>query len=60
MGGIVAKRLDQVVVVDVESTCCAEGPPPSQVSEIIEIVVCTLDLASGLLVSGIDALSGAP
>jgi inhibitor of KinA sporulation pathway (predicted exonuclease) len=52
MGGVVAKRLDQVVVVDVEATCWTEEPPPGQISEIIEIGVCTLDLASGLPVSG--------
>lgn len=38
-----ARRLDQILVIDVESTCW-EGPPPKgQISEIIEIGLCTLD-----------------
>jgi inhibitor of KinA sporulation pathway (predicted exonuclease) len=41
-----AKRLDQILVIDVESTCW-EGPaPPGQTSEIIEIGLCTIDVAS--------------
>jgi inhibitor of KinA sporulation pathway (predicted exonuclease) len=41
-----AKRLDQILVVDLESTCW-EGPPPlGQASEIIEVGVCTVDVAS--------------
>jgi inhibitor of KinA sporulation pathway (predicted exonuclease) len=44
---VVARRLDQIVVIDVEATCW-EGPPPEgQESEIIEIGICTLDVASG-------------
>ncbi|HEX8629441.1 MAG TPA: 3'-5' exonuclease [Catenuloplanes sp.] len=42
-----AKRLDQIVVVDVESTCWAGDPPAGQQSEIIEIGVCTLEVATG-------------
>ncbi|MFN7972010.1 MAG: 3'-5' exonuclease [Acidobacteriota bacterium] len=39
-----ARRLDAIVVVDLESTCW-EGPPPAgQVSDIIEIGVCLLDV----------------
>lgn len=41
-----AKLLDQILVVDVESTCWEGAPPPGQVSEIIEIGVCTLDVAT--------------
>ena len=41
-----AKRLDQIVVIDLESTCWEGPPPPGQVSEIIEIGVCTVDVAS--------------
>ncbi len=38
-----ARRLDQILVIDVESTCW-EGPPPrGQISEIIEIGLCMLD-----------------
>ena len=41
-----ARRLDQILVVDVESTCW-EGPPPEgQVSEIVQIGVCTVDTAT--------------
>jgi inhibitor of KinA sporulation pathway (predicted exonuclease) len=40
------RRLDQVLVVDVESTCW-EGPTPEgQESEIIEIGLCLLDVAT--------------
>lgn len=41
-----ARRLDQVLVVDVESTCWEGNPPAGQESEIIEIGLCTLDVAS--------------
>jgi inhibitor of KinA sporulation pathway (predicted exonuclease) len=42
----VAKLLDKIIVIDLESTCW-EGPPPDgQVSEIIEIGVATVDVAS--------------
>jgi inhibitor of KinA sporulation pathway (predicted exonuclease) len=43
----VAKRLDRIVVVDVESTCWDGEPPAGQESEIIEIGACTVDVASG-------------
>ncbi len=42
-----ARKLDQVIVVDVEATCWASAPPPGQESEIIEIGVCPVDVASG-------------
>ena len=38
------KRLDKILVIDVESTCWAEGPPAGQESEIIEIGFCLLDV----------------
>ncbi len=41
-----AKLLDQILVVDVESTCWDGPPPEGQVSEIIEVGVCTLDVAT--------------
>jgi inhibitor of KinA sporulation pathway (predicted exonuclease) len=41
-----AKRLDLALVIDVESTCWDGPPPMGQVSEIIEIGLCTVDLAS--------------
>src|SRR5215470_2747564 len=34
-------------VVDVEATCWHDGPPPGQVSEIIEIGLATVDLVAG-------------
>ncbi len=42
-----AQRLDQVVIIDIESTCWEGEPPPGQEAEIIEVGVCTLDVASG-------------
>ncbi len=40
-----AKRLDKIIVVDVESTCWDGEPPPGQQSEIIEVGVCLVDVA---------------
>jgi inhibitor of KinA sporulation pathway (predicted exonuclease) len=42
-----AKKLDQIIVVDVEATCWEGEPPPGDESEIIEIGVCSLDVATG-------------
>ena len=42
-----AKKLDHVIVVDVESTCWEDSPPAGEVSEIIEIGVCPLELTTG-------------
>ncbi len=42
-----AKKLDQIIVVDIESTCWEAAIPAGQESEIIEIGVCTVDIASG-------------
>lgn len=42
-----AKKLDQILVVDVESTCWKDAPPAGQRSEIIEIGICIVDVASG-------------
>jgi inhibitor of KinA sporulation pathway (predicted exonuclease) len=39
-----AKRLDQVLVIDVESTCWDTRPPRGEVSEIIEIGICVVDV----------------
>ena len=41
-----AKLLDKILVVDVESTCWEGYPPSGQVSEIIEIGICTIDVAT--------------
>ena len=42
-----AKKLDKVIIVDVESTCWDGKPPEGQQSEIIEIGICMLDMQSG-------------
>lgn len=39
-----AKKLDQIIVIDLEATCWEGDPPPGQKSEIIEIGVCLLDV----------------
>lgn len=41
-----AKRLDAILVIDVEATCWEGDPPPEQSSEIIEIGLCVLDVAT--------------
>ena len=40
------RRLDRIVVVDVEATCWEGEPPPGEENEIIEIGVCLLDVAT--------------
>ncbi len=42
-----AKKLDQIIVIDVEATCWESGPPEGQENEIIEIGICPLDVATG-------------
>ncbi len=39
-----ARSLDAILVVDLESTCWEGSPPSGQTSEIIEIGLCTVDL----------------
>lgn len=39
-----AKRVDQVVVIDVESTCWDTRPPRGMFSEIIEVGICLVDV----------------
>jgi inhibitor of KinA sporulation pathway (predicted exonuclease) len=41
----VARRHDVVIVVDLESTCWEGSPPEGEVSDVIEVGVCLLDLA---------------
>jgi len=43
---IMAKLLDQILVIDIEATCWEGQPPPRQESEIIEIGICVLDIRS--------------
>lgn len=41
-----AKLLDKILVIDIESTCWqGQWPPPGQISEIIEIGLCVVDVA---------------
>jgi inhibitor of KinA sporulation pathway (predicted exonuclease) len=40
-----ARTLDRILVIDVESTCWEGTPPPGQMSEIIEIGLATVDVA---------------
>lgn len=41
-----ARTLDRILVVDVESTCWDGEPPPGEMSEIIEIGLCLVDVAT--------------
>ena len=41
-----ARKLDRILVVDVESTCWEGEPPAGQMSEIIEIGLCMVDVAA--------------
>ncbi|HEY9669322.1 MAG TPA: 3'-5' exonuclease [Coleofasciculaceae cyanobacterium] len=42
-----AKKLDQIIVIDIESTCWQDAPPDGEESDIIEIGICPLDISSG-------------
>jgi inhibitor of KinA sporulation pathway (predicted exonuclease) len=39
-----ARKLDTLLVIDLEATCWQEDPPPGQTNEIIEIGLCELDV----------------
>jgi inhibitor of KinA sporulation pathway (predicted exonuclease) len=41
-----AKRIDLILVVDLEATCWDGDPPPGEQNEIIEIGVCLLEIAT--------------
>ncbi len=41
------RRLDQILVIDIEATCWEGAPPEGEENEIIEVGICTLDVASG-------------
>ncbi|GHO84252.1 3'-5' exonuclease [Dictyobacter formicarum] len=43
---MVKRKLDKVLIVDVEATCWENGIPEGQENEIIEIGLCLLDVAS--------------
>lgn len=40
------KKVDRVLVIDLESTCWEGDPPPGQEREIIEIGLCVLEVAT--------------
>jgi len=42
-----ARKLDHIIVIDLEATCWDGAPPPGMESEIIEIGVCPLELSTG-------------
>ena len=42
-----ARRLDSILVIDVEATCWDGEPPQEQASDIIEIGLCELDVITG-------------
>ncbi|MBZ0296808.1 MAG: exonuclease domain-containing protein [Anaerolineae bacterium] len=42
-----ARKLDQIIVIDIEATCWSGTPPEGQEAEIIEIGICPLDVATG-------------
>ena len=41
------RKLDKIIVIDLEATCWEGDPPPGESSEIIEIGLCVLDVATG-------------
>jgi hypothetical protein len=43
---LMSSLLDHILVVDVESTCWDGQPPPDQISEIVEIGLCVVDVAT--------------
>jgi len=51
-----ARKLDRILVVDVEATCWEGEPPPGQTSEIVEIGLCVLDVATLARVERVDIL----
>jgi inhibitor of KinA sporulation pathway (predicted exonuclease) len=42
----VTKKLDHVLVIDIEATCWDTAPPPGQTTDVIEIGVCPVELSS--------------
>ena len=42
-----ARRLDSILVIDIEATCWEDEPPQGQTSDIIEIGLCELDVQTG-------------
>jgi len=44
---MMTRALDKILVIDVEATCWEGDPPGGEISEIIEIGLCVLNVASG-------------
>ena len=42
-----AKKLDKIVVVDIEATCWENKTPENMESDIIEVGICLLDVETG-------------
>lgn len=42
-----SRKMDSIVVIDIESTCWKVKPPAGEESEIIEIGICLVDIQSG-------------
>lgn len=42
-----AKKLDKILIVDIEATCWEGGAPEGEESDIIEIGICLLDVNTG-------------
>lgn len=42
-----AKKLDKIIVIDVEATCWNTAPPQGMTNDIIEFGICLLDIHSG-------------
>lgn len=47
---------DQIVVIDIEATCWKERTPACQISEIIEIGICPIDIKSGNILETRDII----
>ena len=41
-----ARKLNRLLVIDIESTCWPGDPPPGEESEIIEIGICVVNIAT--------------
>jgi inhibitor of KinA sporulation pathway (predicted exonuclease) len=49
-----ASDLEYLLIIDVEATCWEGKPPQGQVSEIIEIGICTFDIPAWVVVDAIS------
>lgn len=45
-------KYDQIIVIDIESTCWKDDIPQGQISEIIEVGVSPLDISTGSILQG--------